>query len=123
MEQQYFVVPDDPEKAQSRKKPTAKEFEAYAKLIGQAARIKRIDQPDERKPATQNNIRQINVITTDPAQLGIPATDKRAIMDNAYFRQLPARHQKRLAMEIGAAPMNIDDILNTSEELAAEVEP
>ena len=53
--------------------------------------------------------------------MGIPATDKRAILNNEYFKALPKKHQQRLEMELGLQPLDIDRMLDDSTELAHEV--
>ena len=102
--------------------PKAKDYEAYTKLIALAAKLQRVDEPEESPKGQQNFVRQVNVFTTDAAQLGMPATDRYAILQNPHLQQLPKRHQQRLAMEIGAVPMDIDQLLDNSVELAGEVD-
>lgn len=99
----------------------AKDYEAYAKLIKQAASIKRLsERVDDGSPVVNNN-QQINIFGTNAQDIGLPPTDRRAILQSEYFKQLPARHQERLEMEIGLKPLDIDQMLDNSIELADEM--
>lgn len=114
-EEKFMLEDEDGHKAS----PKAKDFEAYAKLLQSAAKVKRLDQPEQQQvpPIGQ----QLNIITLNAEMAGMPATDKRQIMQNPHFKELPKRHQKRLAMEAGLLPFNLDDILDSSIEIADEV--
>lgn len=98
----------------------AKDYEAYVKIIKQAAALKRLSERDD-QPGPQQTNTQINIYGTNAQAVGIPATDRRAILENPYLKQLPAKHRDRLAMEIGATPLDIDQVLDSSIELANEV--
>jgi len=102
-------------------KATAKDYEAYTKIIKQAAALKRLSERDADviPPGVMNQ--QINIYGTNAQDVGIPATDKRAILQADYFKTLPKKHQKRLEMEIGMVPLDIDSMLDSSTELANEV--
>jgi hypothetical protein len=99
----------------------AKDYEAYAKLMKQAAIIKRLDQPDDKAPT--NNVGTMNVIMfgTDPRRADIPYTDKKAIQQLDYLQQLPKTHQERFAMELGQKPFDIDTVMDNSISIAHEV--
>ncbi len=101
-------------------KAKAKDYEAYVKIIKQAAILKRLSERDEQLVLSTHN-QQINIFGTNAQDVGLPATDRRAIIQNEYFKQLPAKHQQRLEMEIGLTPLDIDQMLDTSKELADEV--
>lgn len=98
----------------------AKDFEAYVKIIKQAASIKRLSEKTDAAPPVTNN-QQINIYGTNAQDIGLPATDKRAIINADYFKTLPKKHQQRLSMELGLTPLDIDRMLDDSIELAAEV--
>lgn len=102
-------------------KAKAKDYEAYVKIIKQAAALKRLsERADDGSPVVTTN-QQINIFGTNAQDVGLPATDRRAIIQAPYFKQLPARHQDRLEMELGLKPLDIDKMLDTSVELADEV--
>ena len=112
----------DGDKAATGCDARAKDFEAYVKIIKQAAALKRLAEPDDDQQQRQPvSATQINIYGTNARDLGIPATDRQAIIQADYFKTLPRRHQERLAMEIGATPLDIDAMLDNSTELAAEV--
>ena len=102
-------------------KAKAKDFEAYVKIIKQAASLKRLSEKDEVSiPASSTNT-QINIFGTNARDIGLPATDKRAIINADYFKSLPKKHQERLSMELGLEPLDVDRMLDNSIELANEV--
>ena len=101
-------------------KAKAKDYEAYVKIIKQAASLKRLQERDELPPPSSFN-QQINIFGTNAQDVGIPATNKQAILQSAYFRNLPKKHQQRLEMELGLQPFDVDRMLDTSVELADEV--
>lgn len=98
----------------------AKDFEAYVKIIKQAASLKRLSERDEMPPPANFN-QMINIFGTNAQDVGLPATDRRAIIQADYFKQLPKKHQQRLQMELGLVPLDVNQMLDTSEELANEV--
>lgn len=110
----------DRETGETRCTAKAKDYEAYAKIVKQAAALKRLAERDDTPVAAQQNT-QINIYGTNAQAVGIPATSRQAILDNPYFQQLPHKHQQRLEMEIGVRPLDIDQLLDSSEELAHEV--
>ncbi len=100
--------------------PSAKDYEAYVKIIKQAAIIKQLSEKvDDGSHAITHN-QQINIFGTSVQDVGLPPTDRRAILQSEYFKQLPARHQERLEMEIGLKPLDVDQLLDNSIELANE---
>lgn len=101
-------------------KACAKDYEAYVKIIKEAAKLKRLSAGDEKRPNVGTAI-QISVYNTDAASVGIPQTDRRQIINNPYFKQLPKRHQERLEMEIGTRPIDIDEVMDNSIEIANEI--
>ena len=98
----------------------AKDYEAYVKIIKQAAVIKQLSEKTDPAPPVTNN-QQINIFGTNAQDVGLPATDRRAIIQADYFKQLPKRHQQRLEMELGLTPLDVDQMLDNSVELANEV--
>ena len=98
----------------------AKDYEAYVKIIKQAAVIKQLSEKTDAAPPVTNN-QQINIYGTNAQDIGLPATDKRAIINADYFKQLPKKHQQRLEMELGLQPLDVDRMLDDSIELANEV--
>ena len=98
----------------------AKDYEAYVKIIKQAAVIKQLSEKTDPAPPVTNN-QQINIFGTNAQDVGLPATDRRAIIQADYFKQLPKRHQQRLEMELGLTPLDVDQMLDNSTELANEV--
>ena len=98
----------------------AKDYEAYVKIIKQAAVIKQLSEKTDPAPPVTNN-QQINLFGTSAQDVGLPATDRRAIIQADYFKQLPKRHQQRLEMELGLTPLDVDQMLDNSTELANEV--
>ena len=111
----------DEETGETSSKATAKDYEAYTKIIKQAASLKRLSarDADAIPPSVMNQ--QINIFGTNAQDVGIPVTDKRAILQAEYFKTLPKKHQKRLEMELGLKPLDIDSMLDSSTELANEV--
>lgn len=101
-------------------KACAKDYDAYVKIIKQAAKLKLLGEPDDDKPKLGNVI-QNNIYYTNAQKVGMPVTDKRAIMQNPYFQQLAKKDQRRLEMEIGAIPVDIDEVMDNSIEIAHEV--
>lgn len=97
----------------------AKDYEAYVKIIKQAAIIKQLSEKiDTAAPVTNNQ--QINIFGTSVQDVGLPVTDRRAIMQNPYFQQLRKGDQQRLEMELGLKPLDVDRMLDSSIELANE---
>lgn len=97
----------------------AKDYEAYVKIIKQAAIIKQLSEKiDTAAPVTNNQ--QINIFGTNVQDVGLPVTDRRAIMQNPYFQQLRKGDQQRLEMELGLKPLDVDQMLDSSIELANE---
>ena len=100
-------------------KAKAKDYEAYVKIIKQAAVIKQLsEKTDPAAPVTNNQ--QINIFGTNVQDVGLPMTDRRAIMQNPYFQQLRKGDQQRLEMELGLKPLDVDQMLDSSIELANE---
>jgi hypothetical protein len=98
----------------------AKDYEAYVKIVKQAAALKHLSERDEQPPVNSHQL-QINIYGTNAQDIGLPATDRRAILQADYFRQLPAKHQQRLEMELGLKPLNVEEMLDNSINLANEV--
>ncbi len=98
----------------------AKDFEAYVKIIKQAAALKRLSERDE-QPVLNSHQQMINIFGTNAQDIGLPATDRRAILNADYFKTLPRKHQQRLEMELGLTPLDVDQMLENSIELAHEV--
>lgn len=98
----------------------AKDFEAYVKIIKQAAALKRLSERDEQLVLNSHQ-QMINIFGTNAQDVGLPVTDRRAILQADYFKQLPKRHQERLEMELGLKPLDVDQMLDNSIELANEV--
>ena len=98
----------------------AKDYEALAKLVKQASALKRLSEPDEPQ-GPQVVQQQVNIYGTNAQDVGLPYTDRNAILQNPYFKQLRQKDQQRLAMEIGAVPLDIDTMLDNSTEIAEEV--
>ena len=100
-------------------KAKANDYEAYVKIIKQAASIKQLsEKTDPAAPVTNNH--QINIFGINVQDVGLPATDRRAIMQNPYFQQLRKGDQQRLEMELGLKPLDVDQMLESSIELANE---
>ena len=116
-EKENMVV--DSKTGDIRCKARAKDYEAYVKIIKQAASIKRLSERTDPVPPTTNNT-QINIFGTNAKDVGIPATNKQLIMQNEYFEALPKKHQQRLEMELGLKPLDIDSVLDNSIEIANE---
>ena len=118
-EASFIVVDDD---GKERCTARAKDYEAYTKIIKEAAKIKRLSSGDnENDGGGRVNNTQINIYNTDAQSVGIPETDRRAIINNPYFQQLPKKHQRRLEMEVGVRPIDIDEVMDNSIEIANEV--
>jgi hypothetical protein len=117
---EHTFITTDEETGERVCKAKAKDYEAYVKIIKQAAVIKRLsERVDDGSPVVKNQ--QINIFGTNAQDVGLPATDRRAIIQAEYFKQLPAKHQQRLEMELGLTPLDIDNMLDNSTELANEV--
>ena len=101
-------------------KAKAKDFEAYVKIIKQAASLKRLSERDEQLVVNSHQ-QLINIFGTNAQDIGLPATDRRAILQADYFKTLPKKHQQRLEMELGLKPLDVDQVLDNSIELANEV--
>lgn len=113
-------ITTDKETGERKCTAKAKDYEAYVKIIKQAAVIKQLsEKTDPAAPVTNNQ--QINIFGSRPSDLDLPPVDKRAIMQNEYFKNLPRKHQQRLEMEAGLAPLDINQMLDDSIELANEV--
>ncbi len=97
-----------------------KEYEAYVKIIKEAAKLKRLSERDDTPPPHNFN-QMINIFGTNAQDVGLPVTDKRAILNADFFKQLPKKHQQRLEMELGMNPLDVDRMLDDSIELANEV--
>ena len=110
----------DEETGERTCKARAKDFEAYVKIIKQAASLKRLSERDEQLVINSRQ-QQINIFGTNAQDIGLPATDKRAIINADYFKTLPKKHQQRLEMELGLQPLDVDKMLDNSIELANEV--
>ena len=110
----------DEETGERTCKARAKDFEAYVKIIKQAASLKRLSERDEQLVINSRQ-QQINIFGTNAQDIGLPATDKRAIINADYFKTLPKKHQQRLEMELGLQPLDVDRMLDNSIELANEV--
>lgn len=117
-EQNYTGI--DEETGERTCKARAKDFEAYVKIIKQAAALKRLSERDEQLVLTSHQ-QMINIFGTNAQDIGLPATDRRAIIQADYFKTLPKKHQQRLEMELGLTPLDVDQMLDNSIELAHEV--
>lgn len=99
----------------------AKDYEAYVKIIKQAAALKRLsERADDGFAVINTRNQQINIFGTNAQDVGLPATDRRAIIQAEYFKTLPKHHQERLEMELGLEPLDVDRMLDSSIELANE---
>jgi len=117
---EHTFITTDEETGERTCKARAKDYEAYVKIIKQAASLKRLSERDEQLVVNSHQ-QQINIYGTNAQDVGLPATDKRAIINADYFKTLPRQHQDRLEMEAGLKPLDIDRMLDTSIELANEV--
>jgi len=118
-EKKHIILDEDTGETSSN--ATAKEYDAYTKIIKVAADLKRLSERDADAVPLNIKNQQINIYGTNAQDVGIPATDKRAILQADYFKTLPKKHQKRLEMEAGLKPLDIDAMLDSSIELANEV--
>jgi len=118
-EKKHIIL--DEKTGQTSSNATAKEYDAYTKIIKVAADLKRLSERDADAVPLNIKNQQINIYGTNAQDVGIPATDKRAILQADYFKALPKKHQKRLEMEAGLKPLDIDAMLDSSIELANEV--
>ena len=110
----------DEETGERKCKANAKDYEAYVKIIKQAAVIKQLSEKvDVAAPITNNQ--QINIYGSRAQDLELPPVNKQAILQSEYFKRLPKHHQERFEMELGLKPLDIDDMLDNSIELANEV--
>lgn len=103
-------------------KAKAKDFEAYTKIIKQAAVLKRLSERDEVPANPMINNQQINIYGTNAQEVGIPATDRRKLLQIIQNRKLPPKHQQRLEMELGVTPLDVDAMLDDSTSIAKEVD-
>ena len=117
---EHTFISTDEETGERTCKAKAKDFEAYVKIVKQAADVKRLSERDETPPPPGNNM-QVVIFGTNAQDIGLPATDKRAIINADYFKTLPKEHQKRLGMELGLEPLDVERMLDSSIELANEV--
>ena len=117
---EHTNIVKDEETGERKCKANAKDYEAYVKIIKEAAKLKRLTERDEQLVLTSHN-QQINIFGTNAQDMGLPATDRRAILQADYFKQLPKKHQQRLEMELGLKPLDVDQMLDNSVELANEV--
>lgn len=117
---EHLFTSIDEESGERKCTAKAKDFEAYVKIIKQAASLKRLSERDEQLVISSHN-QQINIFGTNAQDTGLPATDKRAIINADYFKTLPKKHQQRLEMELGLQPLDVDQMLDNSVELANEV--
>ena len=117
-EQNYTGI--DEETGERTCKARAKDFEAYVKIVKQAAALKRLSERDEQLVVNSHQ-QMINIFGTNAQDIGLPATDRRAILNADYFKTLPKKHQQRLEMELGLTPLDVDQMLDNSIELAHEV--
>ena len=117
-EQNYTGI--DEETGERTCKARAKDFEAYVKIVKQAAALKRLSERDEQLVVNSHQ-QMINIFGTNAQDIGLPATDRRAIIQADYFKTLPKKHQQRLEMELGLTPLDVDQMLDNSIELAHEV--
>lgn len=117
-EQNYTGI--DEETGERTCKARAKDFEAYVKIVKQAAALKRLSERDEQLVVNSHQ-QMINIFGTNAQDIGLPATDRRAILQADYFKTLPKKHQQRLEMELGLTPLDVDQMLDNSIELAHEV--
>lgn len=117
---EHTFITTDEETGERVCKAKAKDYEAYVKIIKQAAVIKQLSERVDDAPTAIKN-QQINIFGTNAQDVGLPATDRRAIIQAPYLKSLPAKHQQRLEMELGLKPLDIDDMLDNSQELANEV--
>ena len=118
---EHTFISTDEESGERVCKAKAKDYEAYVKIIKQAASLKRLSERADDDLAGGTHNTQINIFGTNAQDIGLPATDRRAIIQADYFKQLPKTHQQRLEMEIGLKPLDIDQMLDNSMELANEV--
>ena len=119
-EQQHIYIEE--KTGETRCIAKAKDYEAYTKIIKQAAALKRLSERDEVPAAPIVGNQQINIYGTNAQDVGMPATDKRDILNIIQRRKLPKNHQARLEMELGMEPLDIDSMLDDSIELAEEVD-
>ena len=117
---EHTFITTDEETGERVCKAKAKDYEAYVKIIKQAAVIKQLSEKVDAAPPVTNN-QQINIYGTNAQDIGLPATDRRAIINAEYFKTLPKKHQDRLSMELGLEPLDVDKMLDSSIELANEV--
>lgn len=117
---EHTFITTDEETGERVCKAQAKDYEAYVKIIKQAAVIKKLSEKTDPAPPITNN-QQINIYGTNAQDVGLPATDKRTIINAEYFKTLPKKHQQRLEMELGLQPLDVDRMLDSSIELANEV--
>ena len=117
---EHTFITTDEETGERICKASAKDYEAYVKIIKQAAVIKQLSEKTDPAPPITNN-QQINIYGTNAQDVGLPATDKRAIINAEYLKTLPKKHQQRLEMELGLQPLDVDRMLDSSIELANEV--
>lgn len=101
-------------------KAKGKDYEAYVKIIKQAAAVKQLSEKVDTAAPVTNNM-QINVYGNRAQDLELPPVNKQVILQSEHFRGLEKRHQERLEMEAGLKPLDIDALLDNSIELANEV--
>lgn len=100
-------------------KAKGKDYEAYVKIIKQAAVIKQLSEKVDVAAPIINN-QQINIYGTNAQDLKLPPVNKQNLMQHPYL-QKTGSHRDRLEMEAGLRPFSVDDMLDYSIELANEV--
>lgn len=98
----------------------AKDYEAYTKILKQAAAVKQLSKkPDTPAPTINNNL--FAIFTNNPRLADIPPANKGNIMQNEYIQGLPKKEQERLGMEAGITKFDFSKALDYSTEIAEEV--
>lgn len=95
---------------------SSKDWEVYANIIMQAAKLQELDKPDIEKLPLQAYQKPIRVYSLDTESIGLPKIDRQDLANQIEALEIPERDKIRLRKDALIEPFNIQETLDELEE-------
>ena len=101
--------------------PSHEDLETYGRLQMAAVKVKRLDQPDEKKPVPIED-KVINIYSMDPHAVGIESIDRTEIgrlIDNLNIKE---KEKDRIRRDAGIDDIDIAEVIDDTKDQTQDIE-
>lgn len=104
-----------------RSNPSIDSLEIYGKLQMAAAKIKRLDQPDEEKPIKISD-KEIKIYSLNPESVGIPAVNRKEVASLIDSLDIKTKDKDKIRQDANIDPINFEEIIDDTKNKTADEE-